>query len=167
MSTEKNVWEAFAGESQANRKYANFAEKAEEEGFINIAKIFRAASEAEAIHAKKLLKVASAIGSTAQNLNSSVEGETHEYTEMYPEFIREAEKEKRNDAIIAFNHALKAEEVHAGLYKQAASAITSGKDLDFANVWLCPVCGNVVRADSAPEKCPICGAIGKLWREIK
>ncbi len=167
MSTEKNAWDAFAGESQANRKYANFAEKAEEEGFKNVARIFRAASEAEAIHAKKLLKVLSAVGSTVENLKGSIKGETHEFTEMYPSFIKEAESEKRNDAVIAFNHAMKAEEVHAGLYKEAESVVSGGKDLGDSNVWLCPVCGNVVRAGSPPEKCPICGAMGKLWREIK
>jgi rubrerythrin len=165
MATTENAKEAFAGESQANRKYLAFSEKATEDGFKNIAVLFKAASEAEAIHAKKLLKVLSLIGPTATNLEASVEGETHEFTTMYPNFIKAAEAEKRTDAVLAFTHAMKAEEVHAGLYKKALAAVKAGNDLGREKVFLCPVCGNI-ETGKAPDKCPICGVFGKQFREI-
>ena len=165
MATIENAKEAFAGESQANRKYQAFSEKAAEEGFRNVAVLFKAASEAEAIHAKKHLKVLAAIGSTAQNLEAAVAGETHEYTAMYPPFVKAAEDEKRSDAVLAFTHAMKAEEVHANLYKKALESIKGGRDMSNAKVFLCPVCGNI-ELGKAPEKCPICGLLGKQFREI-
>ena len=165
MATTENAQEALSGESQANRKYLAFSEKAAEEGFKNVAVLYKAASEAEAIHAKKLLKVLGTIGPTAKNLEMSVEGETHEYTVMYPEFVKAAESEKRSDAVLAFTHAMKAEEVHAGLYKKALAAVKSGSDLGREKVFLCPVCGNI-ETGKAPDKCPICGVFGKQFREI-
>lgn len=165
MATIENAKEALAGESQANRKYQAFSEKAAEEGFRNVATLYKAASEAEAIHAKKLLKVLTAIESTAKNLEVSIEGETHEYTSMYPEFVRVAEAEKRTDAMLAFTYAMKAEEVHAGLYKKALAAVKSGSDLGREKVFLCPVCGNI-EMGKVPDKCPICGVFGKQFREI-
>jgi len=157
--------DAFAGESQANRKYQAFSEKAAAEGFKNIATLYKAASEAEAIHAKKLLKVLGAVGPTANNLEGSIEGETHEYTSMYPAFVKDAEAEKKSDAVLAFTHAMKAEEVHAGLYKKALAAIKAGHDLGSEKIFLCPVCGNI-EIGKAPDKCPICGVFGKQFREI-
>jgi rubrerythrin len=165
MATMDNAKDAFAGESQANRKYQAFSEKAAEEGFKNVATLFKAASEAEAIHAKKLLKVLSAIGSTKENLEGGIAGETHEYTSMYPGFIKNAEEEKRSDAVLAFTHAMKAEEVHAGLYKKALDAVKTGTDIGRDKVFLCPVCGNI-ELGKAPDKCPICGVFGKQFREI-
>jgi rubrerythrin len=165
MATIDNAKEAFAGESQANRKYQAFSEKAAEEGFKGVATLFKAASEAEAIHAKKLLKVLSAIGPTAQNLEGSIAGETHEYTTMYPGFIKTAEAENKTDAILAFTHAMKAEEVHAGLYRKAFDAIRAGHDIGREKVFLCPVCGNI-ELGKAPDKCPVCGVFGKQFREI-
>lgn len=165
MATIENAQEAYAGESQANRKYLAFSEKAAEEGFKNVAILFKAASEAEAIHAKKLLKVLAVIGPTAKNLEASVEGETHEFESMYPGFVKEAEAEKRTDAVLAFTYAMKAEEVHAGLYKKALAAIKAGGDLPRQAVFLCPVCGNI-ELGKAPEKCPICGVLGRQFREI-
>jgi len=165
MPTTENAKEAFAGESQANRKYLAFSEKAAEEGFRNVAVLYKAASEAEAIHAKKLLKVLTAVESTAKNLEASIAGETHEFTTMYPEFVKAAEAEKRSDAVLAFTHAMKAEEVHAGLYKKALAAIKAGSDLGREKVFLCPVCGNI-EIGKAPDKCPICGVFGKQFREI-
>ena len=165
MTTMDNAKEAFAGESQANRKYLAFSEKAAEEGFKNVAVLYKAASEAEAIHAKKLLKVLTAVESTAKNLEASIEGETHEFTSMYPEFIRVAEAEKRSDALLAFTHAMKAEEVHAGLYKKALAAIRAGSDLGREKVFLCPICGNI-EVGKVPDKCPICSVFGKQFREI-
>jgi rubrerythrin len=165
MATIENAHEALAGESQANRKYLAFSEKAAEEGFKNVAVLYKAASEAEAIHAKKLLKVLAMIEPTTKNLEASIAGETHEFTSMYPAFIKAAEAEKRSDAVLAFTHAMKAEEVHAGLYKKALAAVKAGSDLGREKVFLCPVCGNI-EMGKAPDKCPICGVFGKQFREI-
>lgn len=165
MATIENAKEAFAGESQANRKYIAFSEKAAEEGFKSIATLYKAASEAEAIHAKKLLKVLAAIEPTAKNLEVSIAGETHEFTHMYPDFVKIAEAEGRSDAVLAFTHAMKAEQVHAALYKKALDALKAGNDLGREKIFLCPVCGNI-ETGKAPEKCPICGVFGKQFREI-
>jgi rubrerythrin len=165
MATTENAKEALAGESQANRKYQAFSEKAAEEGFRNVAVLYKAASEAEAIHAKKLLKVLTAVESTAKNLEASITGETYEFTTMYPAFVKAAEAEKRSDAVLAFTHAMKAEEVHAGLYTKALAAVKAGTDLGREKVFLCPICGNI-EMGKAPDKCPICGVFGKQFREI-
>jgi len=165
MATSDNAKAAFAGESQASRKYQAFSEKAAEEGFKNVATLFKAASEAEMIHAKKLLKVLGVIGPTAKNLEASIAGETEEYTTMYPGFIKVAEDEKKTDAILAFTHAMKAEQVHAAHYKKALDAIKAGHDLGREKILLCPVCGNI-EFGVAPDKCPICGVFGKQFREI-
>jgi len=166
MSTMDNIKAAFAGESQANRKYSVFSEKAKAEGYNNVAKLFRATSEAEAIHAKRLLFVADMVGTTEENLNASAKGETEEYEEMYPSFIDAANSENKTEAVRIFTHAMKAEEVHAGLYKKAAEAIKNGKDLEVSAIFLCPVCGNVT-LNSAPDACPICGAPKRMFREIQ
>jgi len=165
MATMDNAKEAFAGESQANRKYQAFSEKAAEEGFKGVATLFKAASEAEAIHAKKLLKVLSSVGPTAQNLEGAIAGETFEYESMYPGFVKGAEAENKNDAILAFTYAMKAEQVHAALYKKALAAIRAGNDLGREKVFLCPVCGNI-ELGKTPDKCPICGVFGKQFKEI-
>ena len=165
MATNENAREAFTGESQANRKYQAFAEKAESEGYKNISRLFKAASEAEAIHAKKLLKVLGSVASTKENLEKAMAGETHEYTEMYPGFLKEAEAEKKSDAVLVFTYAMKAEEVHANLYKEAMNALNHGQDLSNRAVILCPVCGNIFLGQ-APEKCPICNAVRKVFKTI-
>jgi rubrerythrin len=165
MATRENAMEAFAGESQANRKYSAFSEKAAEEGFRNIATLYKAASEAEAIHAKKLLKVLAAVENTQKNLGTSIEGETQEFTSMYPAFVKQAEAEKRTDAVLAFTYAMKAEQVHATLYKKALDALKAGHDIGREKIFLCPVCGNI-EIGKAPDKCPICAAFGKQFREI-
>jgi rubrerythrin len=165
MTTTDNAKEAFAGESQANRKYQAFSEKAAEDGFKAVATLYKAASEAEAIHAKKLLKVLGAAGATEKNLEASIAGETHEFTSMYPGFIKAAEAENRNDAVLAFTFAMKAEQVHAALYKKALDAVKAGTDMGREKVFLCPVCGNI-ELGKAPDKCPICGVFGKQFREI-
>ncbi|WAC04981.1 MAG: rubrerythrin family protein [Methanoregula sp.] len=165
MATVENAKEAYAGESQANRKYQAFSDKAADEGFKNIATLFKAASEAEAIHAKKLLKVLGAVGITQNNLKESIAGETHEFTEMYPGFVKVAESEKKTDAVLAFTYAMKAEEVHAKLYEKALSLLKAGSDMGREKILLCPVCGNI-ELGKAPDKCPICGVFGKQFREI-
>jgi rubrerythrin len=153
--TSDNLKAAFAGESQANRKYLAFAKKADEEGFPQIAKLFRAAAEAETVHAHAHLRVLDGVKSTAENLNEAVNGETFEFTKMYPEFIEEAKKEGNKKALQSFDYANKVEQVHAGLYKKAVDSVKSKQDLPKADIYVCPVCGNTFEG-SAPDVCPIC-----------
>lgn len=166
MATLENLKAAFAGESQANRKYLSFSQKAEEEGFKNIARLYRATSRAEEIHARRELSAMGGIGSTAENLKASIEGETEEFTEMYPRFVEEAKTEGKSEAAIIFTHAMKAEEVHAGLYKRALEAVSAGKDFDGVEIFLCPVCGNV-EIGAAPERCRICGVPGTKFLRVE
>jgi rubrerythrin len=163
-STPDNLQDAFAGESQANRKYLAFAKKAEAEGFANVAKLFRTAAEAETIHAHGHLNAMGGVGSTAENLASAVEGETHEFKEMYPPMLEQAEADGHK-AKRMFNLAMKAEEVHAGLYAQALQAVKGGKDLAETNFYLCPVCGHI-ELGNAPDACPICGAPGAKFMQV-
>ncbi len=156
--TTDNLMEAFAGESQANRKYLAFAKKAEQEGHLNAAKLFRAASDAETIHALKHFEVTGKIGSTLENLKSGVEGETHEYKEMYPPFVEQAEAEGNKAAVRTFTFAMKAEEVHAGLYQEAMDNLDNQEEVFY---YLCPVCGNIEKF--VPGKCPICGVPGEKF----
>ena len=154
--TQANLQEAFAGESQANRKYLAFAKKAEQEGFPVVARLFRAAAEAETIHANGHLQALNAVGSTAENLQAAFEGETHEYTTMYPPMLQQAEAEN-HPAKRMFKFATKAEEVHAKLYAMALEVVKSGKDLSTAAFYLCPYCGHI-ELGQPPASCPICGA---------
>ncbi len=153
--TPANLMEAFAGESQANRKYLAYAKQAEKDGKLNAAKLFKAASDAETIHALKHFEVAGKIGSTLDNLKDGIEGETHEYKEMYPDFLKAAEEEGNKAAAISFTFAMKAEEVHANLYKDALENIDNVEEVFY---YLCPVCGNIEKF--VPEKCSICGVPG-------
>ncbi|WP_003543418.1 rubrerythrin family protein [Desulfotomaculum nigrificans] len=162
MSTENNLKAAFAGESQANRKYLAFAAKADQEGYPGVAKLFRAAAEAETIHALSELKALGLVKSTAENLQAAIEGETYEFTEMYPDFIKTAEEEGNNQAKRVFHFANEAEKVHAELYKKALAALEKKEDIDF---YLCPVCG-YIHEGSAPDKCPICGAKGSSFKNV-
>lgn len=155
-NTEKALHVAFAGESKANQKYRAFARKAEQEGFVNIARLFRTTAEAERIHAEGHLDALEQIGSTAKNLEKAIEGETYEHTEMYPPMLAEAEAEGHK-ARRMFGYAVKAEKVHARLYTLALEAVERGEDLAEASFYLCPVCGHI-EAGSPPEVCPICGA---------
>ena len=152
--TIKNLKEAFAGESQANQKYRAFAKKAEKEGFSNIARLFQATAEAERIHAEGHLRALEGIGSTADNLQAAIDGETYEYTKMYPPMFDQA-KADDHKAKRMFEYALDAEEVHARLYKLALEAVQQGKDLD-ADFYLCPVCG-YIEFGKPTEDCPVCG----------
>ena len=152
--TTKNLKEAFAGESQANQKYRAFAKKAEKEGFANIARLFTATAEAERIHAEGHLKSLEGIGSTADNLQAAIDGETYEFTEMYPPMFDQANADDHK-AKRMFEYALKAEEVHAKLYALALEAVKQGKDLD-VDFYLCPVCGHI-EFGKPPEECPVCG----------
>lgn len=152
--TIKNLKEAFAGESQANQKYRAFAKKAERDGFANVARLFQAAAEAERIHADGHLKALEGIGSTAENLQAAINGETYEYTEMYPPMYDQARADDHK-AKRMFEYALKAEEVHAKLYKLALEAVQQGKDLD-VDFYLCPICG-YIEFGKPTEDCPVCG----------
>lgn len=164
MATKDDLMAGFAGESMANRKYAIFSDKATAEGFKNVGTLFKAASLAEEIHARRHLQVFG-ISSTKDNLKEAIEGETEEFTNMYPEFIKQSQAEGNEDATRSFTYAMKAEEVHAGLYEKALKAVSAGKDLEISKVLLCPVCGNVA-LDSAPAACPICGVPGKKFQEV-
>lgn len=155
-SIEKDLKEAFAGESQARQKYRVFAEKAERDGFPNVAKLFRTTSEAEAIHAAGHLKALEMIGSTAENLRAAIDGETYEYKEMYPPMAARAEAEDHK-AKRMFKYALGVEEVHAQLYTAALEAVQAGKDLEEGEFYLCVVCGHI-EFGKPEEACPICGA---------
>lgn len=148
---------AFAGESQANRRYLAFAKKAEEEGIPQIAKLFRAAAEAETVHALNHLRIAGKVGMTVSNLDEAINGETYEFRQMYPEFIAVAQGEKNKQAEWSFTIANKVEEVHAGLYKKALDALNSKKPLQSVDYYVCKVCGNTIERQ-APDKCVVCGA---------
>jgi len=156
--TLKNLMEAFAGESQANRKYTAYAKKAEADGNLNSAKLFKAASDAETLHALKEFEIAGKIGTTVDNLKDAVAGETYEFESMYPGFIETAEAEGNSKAATIFKFAMKAEEVHAKLYKEALENIDETKEVFY---YLCPVCGNIEKA--VPEKCNICGVPGSKF----
>jgi len=160
--TSENLKQAFAGESQANRKYLSFAEKAKAEGFAQVARLFTAASEAEAIHARTHLRALEAVKSTVENLEAAVAGETYEFKEMYPPMLRAAVEEGNQRAKTAFDYAAQAEERHATLYAQALEAVRAGKDLAASAVSLCPVCGNVVLG-AAQGKCEICGTAAERF----
>jgi rubrerythrin len=165
MATRENLSEAFAGESQANRKYLAFAKKAQDEGLPQIAKLFRAAADAETIHAHAHLRVMGGIKSTQENLQEAVEGEGHEFRTMYPPFVAEAEKEGNKPAVVSFKNALAVEEIHHGLYGDALNAVKSGTDLPETKIFVCQVCGNTVNGQ-APDKCPICNAPKEKFTEI-
>ncbi|MBO8181581.1 MAG: rubrerythrin family protein [Archaeoglobus sp.] len=166
MATEKNLEDAFAGESMANRKYLAFAKKAEEEGFKNAAKIFRTAAESETIHAMNHLKAMDAIKSTLENLKAALDGETYEKLGMYPKFIEEAEKDGNKRAERTFKWALEAEKVHADLYSRAVKAVEEGKDVEVGDLYICEVCGYTVEGNP-PEKCPVCGARREKFRKVE
>lgn len=160
----KDLMDAFAGESQANRKYLLYAQKAEEDGYKNVAKLFRAAAEAEQIHAFTEFKAAGMLKDTAANLEDAINGETYEHKEMYPEFENDANNvnDKKNAKL--FKNIGLVEEVHANLYKEALEAVKSGKDIE-SEYYLCPVCGYVGK--EVPDKCPICGMPGDKFKKAE
>lgn len=166
MTTMENLQAAFAGESQANRKYLAFAKKADADGLPQVAKLFRAAAEAETVHAHAHLRVMGGVKSTAENLKAAIEGEGHEFKTMYPEFIEQAATDKNQGAGISFKNALAVEKIHHGLYSNAAAAVETGKDLPLAAIYVCGICGNTV-IGNAPDKCPICGAPKAKFYEVK
>lgn len=162
LKTTKNLLKAFAGESQANRKYLAFSKKAEEEGYKQIAKLFRAAAEAETIHALNHLRELKEIKNTKQNLESAINGESYEFKKMYPKMIKEAKEEKQNTALRSFNFANEVEKIHAELFKKAIDEFGKNPEVDY---YVCQVCGNTVE-NEPPDRCPICGASKNMFRKI-
>jgi len=162
MKTEKNLSEAFAGESQANRKYLAFAKKAEEEGYKQVARLFRAAAEAETVHALNHLRELGGIKSTKENLEAAINGESYEFQKMYPQMIEDARAEGNEGALKSFNFANEVEKIHAELYRKALENLGKNPDI---NYYVCQVCGNTVEGE-APDECPICGAKKQAFKRI-
>jgi len=164
MKTKENLLAAFAGESQANRKYIAFAKKAEQEGYQNISRIFQAVADAETIHALKHFEIAEMVGSTLDNLGAAAEGEHHEFTKMYPEFIETAKEEGHKQALQTFEYANAAEKVHGSIFQDLKSLAARGSDAEVNDIHLCPVCG-WVGLDNAPDRCPICNTASKAFKK--
>lgn len=161
--TEQNLLDAFAGESQANRKYLAFAGQAEKEGYPQAARLFRAAAQAETVHAHAHLRSLGGVRSTAENLKEAIEGETDEFKNMYPSMIEEAEKDGNKRAERSFRYANAVEEVHAGLYREVLENLNDLKEVDY---YVCSVCGFTCEKE-APEKCPICGSRAKAFSRVE
>jgi rubrerythrin len=164
--TEENLLSAFAGESQANRKYLAFAKKAETDGYPNVAHLFRAAAAAETVHAHNHLRSLGGIKSTEENLKEAIGGEFYEFTEMYPEFISDAESEGNSNAKRSFNYANEVEKIHHKLYEKALKSVEDRKDLVETEIYICPVCG-YTHEGTPPDKCPVCGAAKKVFQKIE
>lgn len=165
-TTQENLQAAFAGESQANRRYLFFAEKADEAKDKQIARLFRAAAEAETVHARNHLGVLGGIKSTKENLEAAIGGENYEFTKMYPDFIKQAKSEKNQPAENSFDLANKVEKIHHGLFQKALDSLKSGKASADKPFFVCQVCGNTVEGE-APEKCPICGSPRRKFKRIE
>lgn len=161
--TEANLKEAFAGESQAGQRYLAFAGRADKQGYPQVAKLFRAAAEAERIHAFNHLRTLKGIGSTEENLKEAIAGETFEFTTMYPEMLTQAEAEEDKKALKTFNYANETEKIHAQLFEAALASL--GEEAAEESYYVCPACGHTA-AGEAPEKCPICGTLAKFYLEI-
>jgi len=160
---EEFLKEAFAGESQANRKYLAFAAKADKEGYPQAARLFRAAAEAETVHAHNHLNVLKGVGDTSENLKAAIAGETHEFEHMYPEMIEAARAEENKNALRTFEYANAVEKVHAELYSKLLDGL--GSSQENYPYYVCPVCGYTAERN-APETCPVCGVKGKMFKKI-
>jgi rubrerythrin len=161
--TEQNLRDAFAGESQANRKYLALAAAADKEGYPQVAKLFRAAAEAETIHAHNHLKALKGIKSTRENLLEAIAGETHEFKDMYPKMLEAAKVEGNKEAERSFHYANEVEKIHAQLYQKLLDNPTASKE-SYA-YYVCPVCGYTSEKEP-PDSCPVCGAKGKMFKKI-
>ena len=157
---------AFAGESQANRKYLAFAKQAEKDGYKQIAKLFRAAAEAETVHAHNHLRAAGGIKTTVENIKGAIEGEHHEFSSMYPEMLKHAKEEANKDAERTFLYANEVEKIHHKLYSSALKAAEKKEDLPEKKVYVCSVCGMTVEGE-APDECPVCKAKKAAFKEIQ
>ncbi|MBF0116840.1 MAG: rubrerythrin family protein [Magnetococcales bacterium] len=165
MHTKDNLKTAFAGESQANRKYLAFAKKAEQEGYPVIANLFRAVAEAETIHAHTHLRNLGGVSDTLTNLREAMMGEDYEVKEMYPGMVATAEAEGEKRSAQGMRYAMEVEKIHSELYRQAITALESGKDLDHEALHICDVCGHTVFGEP-PEKCPVCGAKQTAYQKV-
>ena len=165
-NTQENLQTAFAGESQANRKYLFFAEKAEKEGHPQIARLFRAAAESETVHARNHLRTMGSIKSTKENLQAAVGGEHYEFTEMYPGFIEQAKIEENKGAEVTFDWANKVEKIHHRLYQKALEGLEAEPQMQDEPYFVCQGCGYTV-AGEAPERCPICGAPRSMFKRVE
>ncbi|MBI2831425.1 MAG: rubrerythrin family protein [Chloroflexi bacterium] len=165
-NTQENLQAAFAGESQANRRYLFFAEKAEKEGHRQLARLFRAAAEAETVHARTHLDVLGGVKATKENVQAAIGGENYEFTKMYPSFIEQAKTDKNKRAEIEMGWAQKVEEIHHGMYQQALKSLEGGKPLKEETYFVCQVCGNTVGSE-APDKCPICGSPKSSFKKVE
>lgn len=163
--TRANLEDAFAGESQAHMKYAIFADEAEKEGFREVARLFRAISYAERVHATNHLRKLGSIGDTAANLKAASEGENFEHREMYPAYDAVARLQEEKGAVRSIHYALEAEKIHEVMYDEARLSVVEGKDIESNSIWICPVCGHTVMGEP-PDKCPVCGALKKRYREF-
>jgi len=163
--TEENLKAAFAGESQAYMKYTNFAERAEKDGYPNVARLFRAAAFAEQVHASNHLRALDGVQGTAANLGMAFDGETFEIEQMYPAYIAVADKQSEKRALRSMSWAIEAEKIHAKLYAEAKQAVEAEKDVAAQDVWVCTVCGYTV-AGEPPEVCPVCGAKHDRFRKF-
>ena len=163
--TQENLQEAFAGESQANRMYLAFAKKADEDGFPQVAKLFRAAADSETVHALAHFKVMGNVKSTAENLKASVHGENYEHTSMYPGFVEQAKAEGNKEAMLSFNYAMQVEVLHEELYSQALEAVSGGSDLPAEDLHVCQHCGYVAQGE-APKRCPVCGRPHEIFQKV-
>jgi rubrerythrin len=166
IRTEGNLQEAFGGESKANRRYLFFAEKADREGYPQIARLFRAVAEAETVHARNHFNAMDGVGSTKENVLAAATGEHYEFTRMYPPFIDDAKRENNERAIRSFEYANEVEQVHHGFFEEALEALKAGQQLKDEPYFVCQVCGNTVSGE-APEKCPICGAPRKAFTKVE
>lgn len=164
--TVEDLKAAFAGESQANRRYLAFAKKADAEGYPQIARLFRAAAHAETVHALSHLRVLGGVKSTAENLEAAIAGENYEVVRMYPEFIRDAQAEGNQKALNSFTDAMEVEKVHEALYREALEMLQKGEAFEEFDYYVCPVCGYVHKR-SAPDKCPVCGALGSKFEVVR
>ena len=165
IRTEGNLQTAFAGESQANRRYLFFADKADKEGYPQIARLFRAAAEAETVHARNHFNAMDGVGSTKENVMAGATGEHYEFTRMYPPFIEQAEQENNTRAQRSFELANEVEQIHHGYFEETLKALNEGKQLKDETYFVCQVCGNTVPG-AAPEKCPVCGATSKAFKRV-
>lgn len=156
--TEGNLRSAYSGESQAHMKYLIYAQKADDEGKNNIARLFRAIAFAEQVHASNHLKTLGDVGSTLDNLQSAIDGENFEVEEMYPAYDAVAKLQEEKGAIRSVHYAIEAEKIHSAMYTEARQAVKEGKDVAIGDLFICPVCGYTAEGD-APENCPVCGVV--------
>lgn len=166
MGVQEDLKTAFAGESQANRKYLAFAQKAEKDKLPNVALMFKVIAEAETVHALNHFRVMGEIKSTKENLEAAKAGENYEVTQMYPPMEEGAKQAGDKAAANTFHYALETEKLHFNMYNEALKSVTAGKDIPKKKYWVCPVCGCTEEGEP-PAKCPICGTKKELFKKFE